>query len=73
MMDNDKKFIISAILYGVSILAIVIVVGNAFNRYLCNQRGKKMGIESSYEIIGGCFYHVNGKFIPDENYRVMGE
>lgn len=59
----------------VSVLMLIFMSCGAFmmDSYSCDSKARKMGFESSYEPIEGCMIKVNGKWIPKEQYRVLGD
>lgn len=39
----------------------------------CSEKAKKMGLSASYELSTGCMVQVGQRWVPLENYRVLGE
>lgn len=50
----------------------IIVLGALADSYSCSSRAERMGFPSSYGPFEGCLIRVEGKWIPYDSYRTIG-
>lgn len=68
-MNPDTKFFLTLFAIGAVLLAMFVTGLLGISRYQCNQVGDMSGKPTEYKLIGGCYVEVNGRFIPEENWR----
>ena len=57
----------------VVIFVLLLIGGCGLSAYQCNSVAVKMGLHYSYGPIQGCMLKVDGKWVPKESYRVLGD
>lgn len=60
-----KEVIICVTIY----LSILGIGAYGLTKAACNRLQATTGINTRYDLLNGCYVEVNGRFIPQENWR----
>jgi hypothetical protein len=70
---DDLKFFGGLALAGILILASVVFFVWGVEKVKCTNRAEGLGVEYHYELLGGCQFKIGDRYVPEGNYRVVGE
>lgn len=62
-------FVITAVLFAIVFTAGILGLWNIGASYSCGQKAEILEVNQSYSMWTGCFYEIDGEWVPADSYR----
>jgi len=69
---EDLNLIIIVILIFLLVSVLFIAITYPIEKESCKQKAEGLGVDYHYGLLTHCQYLIDGKYIPQENYRYEG-